>query len=146
MPEVLKSVANGVFQKDLVNEGKMGAVTVQQMAQRVNGLLEERLRARGNTLSDKLHHAGRRLPRRVRQAAGRLSVAEAKSAVPKLLLQVDEGAVARDYDTCVRHLTTINPAAGGALAGVVRVAASVAVGLLVLAVFAGGFVWLQGGV
>ncbi|MGL4322386.1 MAG: hypothetical protein ACRCS3_16120 [Paracoccaceae bacterium] len=123
----------------------MGAVTVQQMAQRVNGLLEERLRLRGNSLADKLHRAGRRLPRRVRQAAARLSVAEAKSVVPKLLLQVDEGDVARDYDTCVRHLTSVRPT-GGMMTGVVRIAASVAVGLLVLAVMAGSFVWLQGGV
>jgi hypothetical protein len=123
----------------------MGAVTVQQMAQRVSGLLEERLRARGDGLEAKLHHAGRTLPRRVRQAAGRLAVAEAKSMVPKLLLQVHEGEVARDYDTCVRYLSTLSPA-GGMLAGMVRIAASVAIGLLVLALIAGGIVWAQGSV
>ncbi len=123
----------------------MSAVTVQQMAQRVNGLLEDRLRARGDGLEAKLHHAGRLLPRQVRQAAGRLAVAEAKSMVPKLLLQVNEGAVARDYDTCVRHLTALTRS-NGMMAGLVRVAASVAVGLLVLALVAGGFVWAQGSV
>jgi hypothetical protein len=121
----------------------MGAVTVQQMAQRVSSLLDERLRARGDSFEARLHHAGRRLPRKVRLAAGRLALAEAKSMVPKLLLQVHEGEVARDYDTCVRHLTALAPT-GGVLAGVVRVAASVAVGLLVLALVAGGIVWAQG--
>jgi hypothetical protein len=121
----------------------MGAVTVQQMAQRVSALMEERLRARGDGLEARLRHAGRRLPRKVRMAAGRLALAEAKSMVPKLLLQVDEGDVARDYDTCVRHLSAIRPAGGIVLSGVVRIAASVAVGLLVLA---GGFLLLRGSV
>ena len=121
----------------------MGAVTVQQMAQRVSGLLEQRLRARGDGLEARARHAGRRLPRKVRLAAGRLAEAEAKSMVPKLLLQVHEGQVARDYDICVRHLTALTPA-GGFVAGLVRVAASVAVGLLVLALVAGGIVLAQG--
>jgi hypothetical protein len=121
----------------------MGAVTVQQMAQRISGLLEERLRVRGDGLEARLHHAGRRLPRKVRLAAGRLALAEARSMVPKLLLQVHEGEVARDYDICVRHLSAISPV-GGMTAGLVRVAASVAVGLLMLALVAGGIVWAQG--
>jgi hypothetical protein len=121
----------------------MSAVTVQQMAQRVSGLLDDRLRARGDGLEAKLHHVGRLLPRKVRQAAERLALAEARSMVPKLLLLVNEGEVARDYDICVRHLTALSPT-GGLLAGVVRVAASVAVGLLVLALVAGGIVWAQG--
>lgn len=123
----------------------MSAVTVQQMAQRVTGLLEERLLARGDGLEAKLARVGRQLPRRVRLAAGRLAVAQAKVGVPKLLLQVDEGEVARDYDICVRHLTAINPLRGP-MGAVVRVASSVAVGLLVLALMVGGFVWMQGGI
>lgn len=123
----------------------MSAVTVQQMTQRVAALLDERLLARGDGLEAKLRHSGRRLPRKVRAAAGRLAQAQARSGVPKLLLLVDEGAVARDYDICVRYLTTLNPSRG-AMAAVVRVAASVAVGLLVLAVVAVGFFYAQGGV
>ncbi|MGL5010084.1 MAG: hypothetical protein ACRC6I_09385, partial [Paracoccaceae bacterium] len=110
----------------------MSAVTVQQMAQRVSGLLEERLLARGEGLDDKLTRVRRQLPRRVRHAAQRLAVAEAKSAVPKLLLQVDEGEVARDYDICVRYLTTISPLRGPT-AAIIRVVTSVGIGLLVLA-------------
>ena len=123
----------------------MSAVTIQQMAQRVSNLLEERLRARGDGLAARLRHSGRRLPRRVRVAAGRLAEAEAKSAVPKLLLQVNEGDVARDYDLCVRHLAGIS-GQHGPMAAVLRVAGSVAVGLLVLALAFGGFVWARGGV
>ncbi len=123
----------------------MSAVTVQQMAQRVTALLDERLLARGDGLEAKLRYAGRQLPRKVRLAAGRLALAQARSGVPKLLLMVNEGDVARDYDICVRYLTTINPLRGP-VAAVVRVAASVAVGLLVLAVVAGGFFYTQGGV
>jgi hypothetical protein len=122
----------------------MSAVTVQQMSQRVAALLEERLLARGSGLEAKLRYAARQLPRRVRQAAGRLALAEARSGVPKLLLLVDEGEVARDYDICVRHLTAINPLRGP-MGAIVRVAASVAVGLLVLAVVAGGFFMSRGG-
>lgn len=120
----------------------MGAVTVQQMAQRVADLLADRLQARGDGLDQRLMHARRRLPRRVRLAAQRLVVAEAKSAVPKLLLQVDEGAVARDYDICVRYLTRINPL-HGPLAAIVRIGATVAVGLLVLALVIGVILLLR---
>jgi hypothetical protein len=121
----------------------MGAVTVQQMAQRVSGLLADRLRARGDGLEARLRQTGRQLPRKVRQAAERLALAEARSMVPKLLLLVNEAEVARDYDICVRHLTALSPM-GGMMAGVVRIAASVALGLLVLALVAGGIVWAQG--
>ena len=118
----------------------MGAVTVQQMAQRVSSLLEERLRARGNGLDARLRHVGRKLPGKVRVAARRLSDAEAKSAVPKLLLQVNEGEVARDYDLCVRHLTSLNRGSGR-MDGIVGVATSVALGLLVLALAFAAFLW-----
>ena len=121
----------------------MGAVTIQQMAQRVSALLDERLSARGTGLETRLRHVGRRLPRKVRLAAGRLVLAEARSGVPKLLLQVDEGEVARDYDICVRHLTALRPHRGS-MATVVRVAGSVAVGLLVLALLVAGIALWQG--
>jgi hypothetical protein len=148
-PEVLKSarILVRLIQSGRCGrqEGSMGAVTVQQMAQRVSGLLEERLRARGSGLEARLRHAGQKLPRKVRMAAARLTEAEAKSAVPKLLLQVNEGDVARDYDLCVRHLTSINQRSGS-MNAIVHIASSVAVGMLVLALAVSGFVWWQGGV
>lgn len=111
----------------------MSAVTIQQMAERVSALMEERLAVRGATLGDKLRKGGRLLPRRVRAAAGRLAVAGSYAQNPKLLLQVDEGAVSKDYDICVRHLTAINAGAGmrRMLGSMVT---SMAFGLLVLGV------------
>jgi hypothetical protein len=111
----------------------MSAVTIQQMAERVSGLMEERLAVRGATLTDKLRKGGRLLPRRVRLAAGRLAKAGTYAQNPKLLLQVDEGEVSKDFDICVRHLTAINAGAGmrRMLGSMVT---QVAFGLLVLGV------------
>jgi hypothetical protein len=86
----------------------MGAATVQQMADRVAALIEERLSVRGTSLDDRVKRAGRRLPRAVRDAAGRLAQAAEMAQNPKLLLQIDETRVAADYDTCLRHLSGIS--------------------------------------
>ncbi len=86
----------------------MSAVTIQQMADRVAVLMEERLRIKGRGLAEKLQRGGRVLPRRVRQAADALAQAAHMSQNPKLLLQVDEEAVAAAYDTCVKHLNGVN--------------------------------------
>jgi hypothetical protein len=111
----------------------MSAVTIQQMADRISALMEERLAVRGVTLGDKLRKGGRLLPRRVRAAAERLARAGSYAQNPKLLLQVDEGEVSKDYDTCVRHLTAINAGAGmRRMLG--SIATSIAFGLLVLGV------------
>ena len=111
----------------------MSLVTVQQMASRVEALLEERLRLKGGTLADKLRRAGRRLPRRVRDAGAALATAVTMMQSPKLMHQVNDETVALAYDICVRHLTTINPAA--ARQGLIlNMAASIAFSLLVVAV------------
>ena len=111
----------------------MSAVTIQQMVERVSRLMEDRLAVRGATLTDKLRKGGRLLPRKVRAAAGRLGVAGAHAQNPRLLLQIDEAVVSKDYDICVRHLTAINAGAGlRRMLG--SMATSVAFGLLVLGV------------
>ncbi|WP_151718591.1 hypothetical protein [Gemmobacter serpentinus] len=113
----------------------MGAITIQQMADRVAGLMEDRLRARGDGLTAKLRSAGRRLPRRVRKAAEELAEAAHLSQNPKLLLQIDEGRVAEAYDICVRHLAPMG--AGARRKGLLgSVMAQVAFGLIVVAVLA----------
>lgn len=83
----------------------MSAITIQQMAERVSDLLETRLGLRGKTLDQKLARGGRILPRKVRKAAHELARAAEMSRNPKLLLQIDEGAVAGAYDICLRHLS-----------------------------------------
>ncbi|WP_309663978.1 hypothetical protein [Tabrizicola sp.] len=87
----------------------MSAVTIQQMADRVAQLMEERLAIRGRGLATKLRRAGRGLPRRVRDAGAGLAEAAAKARNPKLLGQIDMGQVSDHYDICVRHLITIDP-------------------------------------
>ncbi len=121
----------------------MSVVTVQQMASRVDALLEERLRLKGGTLDDKLRRAGRRLPRTVRDAGAALATAVTMMQSPKLMHQVDDHTVAVAYDICVRHLTTVNP--GAARNGVIlNIAASIAFSLLVVTVLLVSFLYWQG--
>lgn len=89
----------------------MSGITVQQMADRVAGLMEDRLRIRGRSLAQKLRRGGRLLPRKVRSAAIYLNQSAERAAVPKLQLQLDHQRIAAAYDTCVRHL---NPLGAGA--------------------------------
>ena len=121
----------------------MSVVTVQQMADRVAALLEERLRLKGDTLEAKLGRAGRRLPRRVRDAGAALAQATLMIRNPKLMRQVDDETVATAYDICVRHLTTVNPAA--ARSGLILdIAARIAFALLVVAVLFVGVIYWRG--
>lgn len=111
----------------------MSAVTIQQMADRVAQLLEDRLSIRGKGLAEKLHKAGRRLPRKVRAAGAILAEGAVTAQNPKLYLQLDHEALARAYDVCVRHLGPIN--AGDRRRGLLlNFAASVAFSTLVVAV------------
>ena len=110
----------------------MSAVTVEQMVNRVSDLLAERLRVKGVTLQDRLAKAGRRLPRKVRDAGEALVQASVMAQSPKLLMQVDHGKLAAAYDICLRHLNTVNPVA--ARRGMIlNIAASIAFSLLVVA-------------
>lgn len=111
----------------------MTGVPIQQMADRVAGLMEERLRVRGTGLGEKLRKGGRLLPRRVRSAAEVLQTGAVMAQNPKLWAQVDQQSVAQAYDTCVRHLGGVNhkDRRKGAVVGV---AASVAFSVLAVAV------------
>lgn len=86
----------------------MSKVTIQQMADRVATLIEERLKIYGNNLESRLQRAGNRLPRDVREAGEVLVSATMMAQNPKLLMQIDDEAVAKAYDTCVRHLKSVN--------------------------------------
>lgn len=110
----------------------MSAVTIQQMADRVAALLEERLRVKGRGLAGKMRKAGRRLPRQVRDAAEVLAKAQMMSQSPRLLLQIDDETVALAYDVCLKHLNGIDPRARRRGA-ILDVTASIAFSLLVVA-------------
>lgn len=109
----------------------MSAVTIQQMAERVAALMEERLGIRGADLAAKLKRGGRILPRKVRVAAAELARAAEMSRTPRLWAQVDEARVTAKFDICMKHLSAIDRRSRR-IGVVVGMAASVALGLLVL--------------
>ena len=86
----------------------MTGVPIQQMGDRVAGLMEQRLRVRRQGLGEKLRRGGRLLPRRVRAAAEVLQTGAVMAQNPKLWAQVDQQAVAHAYDICVRHLNGVD--------------------------------------
>ncbi|MFM7334201.1 MAG: hypothetical protein ACKO2N_07155 [Tabrizicola sp.] len=111
----------------------MSAVTIQQMADRVAQLLEERLGLGGKGLAAKMKRAGRLLPRKVRDAGKLLAVSAQKAQNPKLLSQIDMGDVTEAYDVCLKHLIAIDPIdrKRGYFAGMIG---SVMFGVLVLVI------------
>lgn len=86
----------------------MGSASVQQMADRVSALMEERLQVRGKTLEDKLQHGARMLPRRVRSEAKFVARAAALARDPGTVNQVDHARLAEAYNACVFHLRRID--------------------------------------
>lgn len=86
----------------------MSRVSIQQMADRVSALLEQRLKATGPTLEARIKRAGSKLPRKVRDAAEALVQATEMTQSPKLITMIDFEAVAIAYDICVRHLNGLN--------------------------------------
>ena len=121
----------------------MSAVTIQQMAERITALMEQRLKLKGKDLSEKLRKGGRLLPRRVRAAAEQLAVASERSQNPKLLLQIDEAAVVAAYDTCSRHLSKID-AGYQRTSSILRTASSIAGSLLIVALIVIGVLYWRG--
>jgi hypothetical protein len=116
----------------------MSAVTIQQMADRVAALMQERLGVRGKDLAEKLRRAGRRVPSAIRAEARFLDTAARQAQNPKLLVQIDDGRVAEAYDACLKFLNEVNRAErrrAMLLSMLTSVAFSIfAVGVLVLAV------------
>ncbi len=89
----------------------MSRTTIQQMADRVSALIEQRLRVSAPTLEAQVRKAGNRLPQKVRNAAEALVEATVMAQSPKLLVRIDDEAVATAYDICVKHLNSVNQSA-----------------------------------
>lgn len=88
----------------------MSGTTIQQMADRVAQLMEDRLRIGGNGLQAKLRRAGRALPRKVRRQAAVLAEAAEQARNPRLAMQLDNATIAQAYDACVTYLSPIGRA------------------------------------
>lgn len=110
----------------------MGAVSIQQMTQRISALMGERYRVKG-TLAERAARARRRLPAKVRDALETLVSAEHMAANPRLAPQIDMETVAAAYDLALKHLNGVN-LADRRWGAVVGVAGSVAFSLLVVVV------------
>lgn len=114
----------------------MSATTIQQMADRVAQLMQDRLGLKGKGLADKLRRGGRSVPRRLRSAAVLLAEAEELSHNPRLAYQIDPAKVAEAYDTCLSQLGA--GGRGGRLATwAVNRLASIVLSLLLLAALIG---------
>ena len=92
---------------------------------------------------DKVRKAGRSLPKKVRVAAEYLADAQQMAQNPKLLVQLDEGEVAANYDTCIRHLGGINRGAARKSA-VLGAAASAAFAIFIVMLLAIAVIYWRG--
>lgn len=82
----------------------MSVLTVQQMAERVAGLMEERLGIRGRGLGEKLRRARGRMPKRIQAEAAVLARAAETAGSPRLMQRLDHQRLAEAYDSCLQHL------------------------------------------
>lgn len=82
----------------------MGELTIQDRADRVAALIEERLGVKGKDLPTKLRKAGRRIPSAIQTEVRFLDSAAMQAQNPKLAFQIDEVRVARAYEASVRFL------------------------------------------
>ncbi len=121
----------------------MSAVTIQQMAERIAALMEERLNIKGKGLAEKLRKGGRLLPRKVRLAAEELAAAATRSQNPKLLLQINEAAVTAAYDTCSKHLTKID-VAHRRMSRILQSASSLVISLMMVVLIVVGVLFWRG--
>jgi len=105
-------------------------MSVQEMAEHVARLMENRLGIKGDGLAEKLRRSKGRLPRRVQRAAQALAEAAVLAGHPKLLPQIEMEPLRAAYDLCRRHLGARGQ--GGAGVVVLRILSTLAAGALAL--------------
>lgn len=121
----------------------MSGASIQQMADRVAQLMEERLKLRGQGLAEKLRRGRGRLPKRLRDAAAVLSEAATLAQNPKLQARIDHEMVAAAYDSCLRQLGRVNAGERRKTAAL-NILASAAFSLLLLAALVAGLLYWRG--
>lgn len=89
----------------------MSGVAVQKMADRVAELMEQRLRVRGDNLSEKLRRGARLLPRKVRKNAFYLAEASSTAHVPMMQARLDHERISDAYDVCIQYLKPLGAGA-----------------------------------
>jgi hypothetical protein len=121
----------------------MATGSIEEMADSIAALMEQRLLIRGATLADKLRRGGRSLPRGIRAEAALLADAARQAGHPRLLHQIDLGRVTRAHETCLRHLQGLNRAARrrAAIMGTVE---SIAFRLLAVALLLAAVLYWRG--
>ena len=85
----------------------LGSVTAE-----IEDLLVEKMSAKGRDLNQKIQHAGRKLPRNIRDQVSYLVEAEARYKNPKRAHQYDPEKVLHARKQCVAHLEKIDRSAG----------------------------------
>ena len=85
-------------------------MSVQDRADHIAELIEQRLGVRGRGLEAKLRRAGRTLPRHVRRDADKIVDAMRLSANPKLMRQLDLSGLETAYRHCETWLNSVDPA------------------------------------
>ena len=89
----------------------MEPIVINQLADRVAGLLSEKLGAKGGDLERRLAHSRRELPLRVRRSGQTLVAAQKMGANPKLAMRIDGEDVSNSYAAISRYLVGIDAAA-----------------------------------
>lgn len=87
----------------------MAQPSLSDQMDRISALFEERMRIKGPDLRRQVYKAGRKLPRRVRRAAGNLLMVRDLIGHPKLSRQINESALRRDAALILEHLEAIDP-------------------------------------
>lgn len=101
------------------------------MIDEVRGLLDERLRVRGQSLSRQLQRAGRLLPRRLRRDGRTLVEAQSLTGHPTLGMMLDRAQLGAAHRRLVTHLEAIDPVEARKTRAI-RLAATIAFNLLIV--------------
>lgn len=87
----------------------MSGDILNDVAEKMRQLFEERLRIKGRSLDQQVYKAGHLLPKRVRNDAKAVVNALAVQGNPKLARMVDAPKVAQSGRNVIAHLETVDP-------------------------------------